>query len=874
MRTIVFLCAVSAIAAVSAEPQSEKAETGTKAISVSFVESGYWKLAAIDRVTDGAGRRFTAGKPISLFSVELSPVGAFSEKTTVEARDAGVREVERIPDGLRLTYSGFRERLENVVCTVRTGAAGELRWRIAVTPKEGFAATEVNYPQLLLADRLGDAQTDTLLVHGGRDWGLVRNPAETWDPKQWQGVGLVQPGNLYAQFCGYYDAKGGLYSAAEDGRAYAKRLAFYRTGAGLLFSWNWRDWIVSTRELPYDVVTASFAGPDGEPTEWTDAADLYRAWARTQRWCRTPFRDRSDLPGWLKSGVPIVRFYRSWLDEPEKIRKWLENHWKKSYPDTALAGAVWGWEKIDTWTTPDYFPLYPSDETFAKIVAAFRDNGVRFFPWPSGYNWTLSRYKLPDGSFKYESRAAFEKFRHLAVRDRSGEVLVKHPSWYSGGEMPVICRGDVRSREWWTTAIADELFKRGAEMIQFDQVNGGRHEPCWCRDHGHLLGAGLWWAESMLDQLDRVAAAARRHGIVPVLGFEDPNEFYLDRVGVQDYRDVEISATNRSVASVWNYLYHEFVPTFQSNPRRGDRWMQAHCAADGQMPFLVPESSEIGGCEAVVNGTFAEFNGTSGIPLGWRFGHDKDVGGTVTVEPGAAPGGLNAVRLTAKAGERAYLNVDSRTADDGAYVPGRTYRFSFLVKNNAGKGGFGADWSFTENWRGLGGVQIKLPEAGTGWTRLSREFVMPANAVIFHYAFVVPGEGDAEVADMKVESVGADGSVEKVTLKGNAAYTAFMSRWVSLYHGEARDFLAYGRRIRPPRVACGRMTHRFSTERAKFDGEVETVCSAAYETLDGSRRALALANATAEPQSVSWTWKGERTELTLRPDEIRLVPLK
>ena len=88
--------------------------------------------------------------------------------------------------------------------------------------------------------------------------------------------------------------------------------------------------------------------------------------------------------------------------------------------------------------------------SFAKVVQAFRDNDVRFFPWPSGYNWTLSKGKRDDGSYAYESREAFAKMAHFAIRERKGDVFVKHPSWYQGGEMPVLCRGDRRTRAWWT----------------------------------------------------------------------------------------------------------------------------------------------------------------------------------------------------------------------------------------------------------------------------------------------------------------------------------------------------------------------------------------------------------------------------------------
>ena len=856
-----------AVAGVAYGASAGEYDVRAEGLTASFVETGWWRLASLDGLVTPAGRNYASTNRISVFSIELTSAKDFADVKSVCAQEAKRREAVRTADGLKIVYSDFAERLEQVVCTVRADG-DRLRWRIALTPKAGFAATKVDYPQVLLAPKLDKG---TALVHGGRQWGLVHNPGQTWDPSKWQGVGLVQPGNLFAQFYGYYDADGGFYSAAEDAEAHAKALQVYRTGQGLQSSWSWRDWIDSVREIPYDLVTAAFRGPVGETTDWYDAADLYRAWARRQRWCKTPFRDRADLPAWLRSAVPIVRFYRSWYDSPAQIRGWIEQYWRKRFPRMPLCGATWGWEKLGNWVTPDYFPLYPDDATFAKVVQAFRDNDVRFFPWPSGYNWTLTKGKRDDGTYQYESREAFAKMAHLAIRERKGDVFVKHPSWYQGGEMPVLCRGDKRTRAWWTATVADGLFARGAELIQFDQVNGGRHDPCWSRDHGHCPGAGRWWAESMFDQMDQVIAAGRRRGVEPVLGFEDPNEYYLDRIGVQDYRDVEIYQTNLTVVSVWNYLYHEYAPTFQSNPKRGDRWMQAHCCADGQMPFLTPQLCDIGGASPVVNGDFSEVDRSTGVPLGWHLGHCQERGGTVTVVKGGAPGGFNAVRLTARAGEVAYLNVDSNTAGDGAYVPGRKYRFSALVKVTSGGAVRLSDAIFDSSWKSLGGVYFHYTAPDAAWHRVTRDYVMPKGATIVHYAFVVTGAGEAEVADMKVEELGPDGAAKPFCLKGDDAYTAFMSRWVDLYHGAGRDFLAYGRRIRPPKVVCGTTWHSFSTERNKFDAEVEAVCSAAYETLDGKRRALVLVNATDEEQTASWTWQGELTSLRLAPNEIRIV---
>ena len=77
-----------------------------------------------------------------------------------------------------------------------------------------------------------------------------------------------------------------------------------------------------------------------------------------------------------------------------------------------------------------------------------------------------------------------------------------------------------------------------------------------------------------------------------MLGYEEPQELFLQEVGIQDYRDYEVVGKSRLSShrpeSVFGYLYHEFVPLFQSNPNASDREMTAHCIVTGQMPHLVP----------------------------------------------------------------------------------------------------------------------------------------------------------------------------------------------------------------------------------------------------------------------------------------------
>lgn len=852
------------------------AETSVSSASLKAIFADGWKKGSVVSFVSSGGREYAAAKATPLFEIETRDVQDPAQVSVQSAWLAQRCVFEPVPDGVRIVYDGFTGGVARVVCTV-TGRAGDasLRWRLAATPAKGRAVTYVDYPKICLACPLGASGADDFVVAGAKPWGLVRNPAATLDPSKWQSVGGRQPGALFAAFGGYYDDQGGIYSAAEDEVCHAKAMWLRRTSSGLELVWRRQGWAESADEQTYDVVTRSFAGSAGEPADWYDAADLYRAWARARPWCRQTIAEKAFLPDWMRDAPAMVRFPRSWMEHPALVSAWLDGYWAKFFPKAPLLAAVWGWEKVDTWITPDYFPVFPDDATFRKILAAFRAHDAKFFPWPSGYNFTITYRPDGKGAFEYDNRAAFEAMRHLAIARPDGAPNTRSPDWYFGGEMGVVCPGDARTRAWWTAQVAGGLLDRGAEAIQFDQVNGGSVPGCWSRGHGHPPGWGTWCAEAFRAQFASVRAAAETRGVKAVLGVEDPNEFYLDLAGVQDYRDCELDGTNRVEASVWNYLYHEFAPTFQSNPRRGNRWMQAHCLVDGQIPFLMPEFGDCGaGDGGVPNGDFELLGGKKRQPAVWRFGRNPTDAGTMSVETVDVRSGRSAVRIVGGETARASLWQDRGSADDGLLLPGGRYRYCFWAKTVRGKtAACGNCLAFTRDWKKLTSTAASFPAADAGWTRVAAEFTMPETCAIFHLIFTVPPGTEVLVDDVRFEGVGANGQAVALPPRGESAYTRFMSRWVALYHGEGRDFLAHGRRIRPPRVACAEMPVAFSRGKVNFQMPMPAVCSAAYESLDGTRRVLALANATARRQKVAWTWKGRRHEKTLPPDGPELVPL-
>ena len=543
----------------------------------------------------------------------------------------------------------------------------------------------------------------------------------------------------------------------------------------------------------------------------------------------------------------------------------MRDYWLKEFPSSPLVMAYWGWEKRGYWVTPDYYPVYPDDVTFSTLVREMRTLGGHAFPWPSGYHWTLLYTKKPDGSFVWDDRARFDSYaRPHAVHNRNGLMYLRVPSWLRGGNCACMCGGDPWTIRWWNEEVCRPLVKLGCEMIQVDQVVGGAFPPCWAKNHPHPPGEGKWKTDCFREQLVTMAATMKAIEPDSVVCFEEPNEHFNHLVGIQDYRDCEIK---HEWASVFNYLYHEFVPCFQSNPRRGNRVWQAHEAADGQIPHFSPARCDLyNSMPAVANGDFERPRQDDSGFVGWDrlSGYNGAVwSGRWFVDRDEKKDGEACLRLETGPKETVQVSQNIQTGDASAFRVGGKYRLSAWMKTGKMAQGnsirFGV---FAPGLKGLCGGGLPFPKAGEGWRRVSQDFTLPAGSEMIRVMIHVNGEATAWVDGLSLEAVAEDGTAKPLVLSGRTAYDAFMKAWVALYHGEGRDWLAFGRRIKPPRLVCGAQD---------YDGRsVPCVFHAAYESLDG-RKAVVLANATAAPQDVTLVSKACRLSLTLAPDEIRLL---
>jgi len=834
------------------------------------------KGAVVSLVDAATGQEFIAPQAApDLFFLALSDPGDISGKLlwvgsgsaesvtwSVEARGATKLA--------RMVFSGLGGRRLRAECTVSAAEGDDAAlWRITVSGDEHLMLEDVGYPVLSLRTPLADGTDQSAFVAGLTKGGVYRAPS------RWPAGSTIyarQPGGLAAQFACYYGPRAGLYSATRDTKGYPKVLQVRRTESGL--EWVWRRQCchnLSTAFEPgYEVALTTFGSPDaGRLTDWRDAADVYKAWALKQPWCARPLARRDDLPAWLLEGPAMVRFDRGWLSRPERIEQWLRDYYQARFPQGPLIVAFWGWERVAPWISPKYFPPHPSEEGLRKCVESVRGVGGHPFFWPSGYHWAATFGKRPDGTFDWDDRADFEKtgLPH-AIRNRDGAPWSWDPPWLNGGTNYALCRGDPWTRRW-LDDIAAELTKRGADLIQVDQVVGGGapgEGRCYSSQHGHPPGPGVWDSEAFGEQLRTMREACRRVNPDIVLGFEEPQELFIQRVGIQDYRDWEMPwapPEPQERASVFGYLYHEFVPCFQSVPRPDDRLMTAYCLVNGEIPHVAPHWP-VEPSPALRNGGFEDW--TDGAPEGWE---------QVRGYRGQLYAGRSSPDETVKHTGNRSLRLENDGADDigqvsqnvavgpGALQAGRTYRLSLWSlapelsrANNVIVGAFDPDW------KALGSWSIPLVH-GNEWHRGEVAFSIPQGAVRLRIMLHVMGPAKVWMDDVGLEEQDADGARRTVMLAGLPADHELALQWVRLFRGEGRPYLLLGRMLHPPPLTGAMGSGSTAAERP-------AILHNAYRAPDGTEAVIAL-NATDEPQECVLTWRGGDRALSFRPWEAKLI---
>ena len=836
-------------------------------------------------LVDATGRNYVSARndEFQLWQVEACRTDSRAKTSLTDAKAAKVFRVEKAGGETTLVWEDAGETVARAVATFRTEPSdGSIRCRLAVTPKPGWALVETQFPRFGMNECLGSTPTDDAIVMGTGHGGLVRYPMnprrEYWRSRH---IGH-SPGNLVAQFGSFFDDAGGLYTMAEDAAGNEKELLMDRWwrstlpdgsygGGAFLFRWSRFEYSETTDEQPYDIVLRGFRGADGAPTTWYDAADLYKAWAERQFWCAKKFLEKTDfLAPWTRETPVVMEFNRDWFDNPAKLRWWLENYWQKKFPGAPFLAILIGWERHGDWITTEYFPPHPNEERFAEMTGWIKAAGGHPWPWPGGHHWNVQVGKKADGTYRLDfSKDFWSRVAPHAVKDPDGKVHLDNLVWLGGGNSASICSDDPWGVDWWNKDISAALVRRGADLVQADQDVGARIPTCWATDHGHKPGPGKWRMASQRRQFETMLAEMRKTNPWAMFSFEEMHEYFNDIYAFCDYRNCRWPGPEW--ASVWNYLYHEYVVPFQSGSEQFGRWFwTVFCAVDGQMPRLPiqPRWYSTGGV-LFENGDFETAASAEGGFANWERPETH-------VEAPEAFEGRHALQV---GGDKAPRVQVARNLPVETMRPGTVYRVTATLKTVKAHRGSGVHFSALDQvggkYRGLGGVSFDLPKVGEGWKTCVKEFTMPKGCTLFRIMFDAYKGGVYLVDGVKFEERLPDGTwrIARECADGQSEMLAFTEKWIRLYRGEGRRFLAHGKALRPPRVECDVVPYEENFRGAQIVNDKPAVFASAWEAADGAR-AVCLGNATPVDRKVSYCWRGEWTTLVLKPRELRLVHVK
>lgn len=444
--------------------------------------------------------------------------------------------------------------------------------RISVRSATPVRLSEVRFPALTL--RLpfsGSGETDQL-VWPECDGTLLRNPGMNRPDRQFH-----YPGGASLQMMAALDPAAGLFLSSRDSEAHTKLFCSRRSGKGVELSINHilPQTPVSEWRLPYDVAVAGLRPAAGLKTiTWEAAADLYRTWAIRQPWCRQTMAQRvaaGDIPKWLTE--PTMLFTYSLRGEkPDKsfgdrqafltdqVKRWGQT---VGAPITTL---LISWEKLDTWTTPDYFPPLGGEQAFAAMTQELHAQGGRTMVFLSGLHWTLHK-TLKDKTIDQE--AAFNRDgRPSAISDAQGVAFTNGTPDKGVGQTATICASTALAREI-LVGTSLRCQKAGIDCVQVDQIVGGGMKECYHPQHNHPPGGGAWCSQALY----RIFAEIRKTGKArdPDFAFaiEEPGEYYLPLLDTYHARDLHQGRWPRSGAGVlgiplFTHVYHDYLAGYGS----------------------------------------------------------------------------------------------------------------------------------------------------------------------------------------------------------------------------------------------------------------------------------------------------------------------
>ncbi len=450
--------------------------------------------------------------------------------------------------------------------------------RIAIRSKVPCRLDGVCFP--LVALRLpfsGSGEKDRVLLPMC-DGAMLLNPAENSPHRQ-----LRYPGMASMQVMAAFDPAAGVYLASRDHEAHTKMFCTRRAdnkALELSIDHLLPQTPVSQWELGYDVDLAALRPSPGlDEITWESAADRYRRWALKQPWCGQAMAQRvaaGDIPTWLVEPTLLFTFSLRGKMPDGSVGNRLPllveqvDRWSKlvGAPITCL---IISWEKLDTWTTPDYFPPYGGEKQFEAATKELHNRGHRTMVFLSGLHWTLRKEmaKSDRPAVSVDQEAEFDRRgRASAISDAQGETVLRGKPDSGIGLSATICPSTALAREI-LVGTSERCQQLGIDCVQVDQIVGGGMKSCFHPKHEHPPGGGTWGSQSLYRIFDEIRRQGKARDPNFAFSIEEPGEFYLPLLDTYHARDLHQGRWPRTGAGLlgvplFSHVYHDFSSGYGS----------------------------------------------------------------------------------------------------------------------------------------------------------------------------------------------------------------------------------------------------------------------------------------------------------------------
>ena len=206
--------------------------------------------------------------------------------------------------------------------------------------------------------------------------------------------------------------------------------------------------------------------------DWFDAAQVYRAWATKQFWCRRgPLHKRTDIPDWFKNVMYMFRADTR-RGGAERYRQMLDDAILQLGPPAACH---WYW-----WMDPvggkkhSLLDYLPPRKGVANAWRGAKERDIHIFPY---VNVRICNTDVP----------SFQKALPYTSKDVNGKLNFWRPP-----ELADLCR----ATPWYQRTVADVCEKLveeyGVAGLYLDQLGAAYSSLCFDSSHGHPLGGGTY----------------------------------------------------------------------------------------------------------------------------------------------------------------------------------------------------------------------------------------------------------------------------------------------------------------------------------------------------------------------------------------------